>query len=38
MVKVLIRIETGIYFSGINKYLDIVYLFLYYINYNIYSI
>lgn len=38
MVKVLIRIEIGIYFSGINKYLDIMYLFLYYINYNIYNI
>lgn len=38
MVKVLIRIEIGIYLIGINKYLDIMYLFLYYINYNIYNI
>lgn len=34
MVKVLIRIETGIYPSGINKYLDTVYPLLYYINHN----
>lgn len=34
MVKVLIRIETGIYPTGINKYLDTVYPLLYYINHN----
>lgn len=34
MVKVLIRIETGIYPSGINKYLDTMYPLLYYINHN----
>lgn len=34
MVKVLIRIETGIYPSGINKYLDTVHPLLYYINHN----
>lgn len=37
MVKVLIRIETGIYPSGINKYLDTVYPLLYYINHNTHS-
>lgn len=37
MVKVLIRIETGIHPSGINKYLDTMYPLLYHINHNTHS-